>query len=342
MIRVLVNLPSTMKALRLILRISVVFFCTAVFSGVSCFAQSPVKIAIKSYNPQDYAEIFNERFRQLPVDIFGYLAVPASQGKVPAVVIIPGSGGYQQWMQDTFAKRLNEIGIATLIVDSFTGRDVKETATNQAAVSMAASVVDGFAALQALAQRPEIDASKIGITGFSRGGVVSMFSQDRRLANSIVGQNLQFAAHLPFYPGCTTTFDNPAPTSAPSLFLLGEKDDYTPAAQCTSYIERLKSAGAQADFKIYPGAYHGWISDVSRVAYVAQLQVFANCDLRINDVGIIREVGSGATSAEGWGAFVAKTWKHCGKSGAHYGSIDAAKKESLNDMVVFFTSHLTK
>jgi len=88
-----------------------------------------------------------------------------------------------------------------------------------------------------------------------------MFTQDRRLVQAMEQPALEFAAHLPFYPGCATTFDKPIPTSAPSLFLMGEKDDYTPAAQCIVYLERLKAGGAKVDSKIYPGAYHGWISD---------------------------------------------------------------------------------
>lgn len=299
-------------------------------------AQNPEKIIIKSHTPQDYADILSGRYRQSPVEISGFLALPAGQGKFPAVVIVPGSGGYQQWMQDSVAKKLNEAGIATLIVDSFSGRGIGETSTNQATVPMAASVIDGFSALRALSNRPEIDANKVGITGFSRGGVVSMFTQDRRLVKAMGLPELEFAAHLPVYPGCSTTFDKPIPTAAPSLFLMGEKDDYTPAAQCVKYIERLKSSGAKVDSKIYPGAHHGWISDVKQVIYLPRVQVFSKCDMRIDDEGIIREIGSGADTQQGWSSFVANVWRACGKSGANYGANESARQASLSDMLDFF------
>ena len=67
--------------------------------------------------------------------------------------------------------------------------------------------IDGFAALSALSKRPEIDISKVGVTGFSRGGVVAMFTQDQRLDQAMEQPALEFAAHLPFYPGCAITFD---------------------------------------------------------------------------------------------------------------------------------------
>lgn len=312
------------------------------FAPLMALAQTPEKIIIKSHTPQDYADILSGRYKQAPVEISGFLALPVGQGKFPAVVIVPGSGGYQQWMQDGVAKRLNEAGIATLIIDSFSARGIGETATNQATVPMAASVIDGFAALQALSKRPEIDASKVGVTGFSRGGVVAMFTQDRRLVQAMEQPELEFAAHLPFYPGCATTFDKPIPTSAPSLFFMGEKDDYTPAAQCITYVERLKSGGAKVDLKIYPGAYHGWISDAKQVVYLPRVQVFSKCDMRIDDAGVIRELGSGANTLQGWSVFVAKVWKACGKSGANYGANENAKQTSLFDMVSFFSLTLLR
>ena len=309
----------------------------AAFGPLMASAQTPEKITIKSHTPQDYADILSGRYKQSPVEISGFLALPVGQKKFPAVVIVPGSGGYQQWMQDGFAKRLNEAGIATLIVDSFSARGVSQTGTNQATVPMAASVIDGFAALSALSKRPEIDISKVGVTGFSRGGVVAMFTQDQRLVQAMEQPALEFAAHLPFYPGCATTFDKPIPTSAPSLFLMGEKDDYTPAAQCIVYLERLKAGGAKVDSKIYPGAYHGWISDAKQVDYLPRVQVFSKCDMRIDDAGVIREIGSGANTLQGWSSFVSNVMRTCGKSGAHYGANESAKIASLSDMVNFFS-----
>jgi hypothetical protein len=56
-------------------------------------AQTPEKITIKSHTPQDYADIFSGRYKQAPVEITGFLSFPVGQGKFPAVVIVPGSGG---------------------------------------------------------------------------------------------------------------------------------------------------------------------------------------------------------------------------------------------------------
>ena len=58
------------------------------------------------------------------------------------------------------------------------------------------------------------------------------------------------------------------------------------------------------------------------------------------DTGVIRELSSGATTSEGWTAFVTKVWKSCGKYGANYGVNETARDEALKDMVQFFSDAL--
>lgn len=308
--------------------------------AVSTTAQAgPVEVLnFGSFTPQDYAEIINGAYRQSPVELQGYLSLPPSAGgRVPAVVIVPGSGGYAQWMQDTVAEPLNRSGIATLIIDSFSGRGVKETARDQGRVPMAASVLDGFQALAMLARHPAIDPQRIGITGFSRGGVAALFTAERRLADALAATNPaqpRFAAHLPFYPGCSTQWDNPQPAAAPLLLLLGARDDYTPAAICLGYAVRLRLAGADVNTRIYDTAGHAWMADYP--ARRSNVQTFGECDLRIEDDGQIRDAKSGASSREGWKEFAAKVMASCGGMGATIGADAGARIAATADMVAFF------
>jgi dienelactone hydrolase len=302
--------------------------------------QTSQQFVFRSHTPQDYADILSGRYKSHPVDIHGLLTLPDGATRSPAVVIVPGSGGVKPWMQALVAKRLNDVGIATLIIDSFTARGVKETATDQATVPMAASVADGIAALDALSRRPDIDAQRIGITGFSRGGAVAMFTQEKTFLSGLGLKDRQFAAHLPFYPACSTTIETPEPTAAPALYLMGEKDDYTPFTQCGPFIERLNSAGAKVQSQVVPGAHHGWVSDTLQVVYLPRVQTFGACNALIDKRGVIRERVSGATSEEGWTAFATKVWKTCGKYGAHFGASEPARESSLKEMVNFFSLHL--
>jgi len=67
---------------------------------------------------------------------------------------------------------------------------------------VAETLPDAFAALAFLAARPGVDARRIGIMGFSWGGVVSMLSATRTANQTFGRPDLAFAAHAPLYPVC--------------------------------------------------------------------------------------------------------------------------------------------
>ena len=72
------------------------------------------------------------------------------------MVVVHGSSGVLQneW---EWAKRLNELGVATFVIDNFTGRGVTETATDQSRLSPSADAAGALAALRLLATHPAID-----------------------------------------------------------------------------------------------------------------------------------------------------------------------------------------
>src|SRR5262249_18834610 len=68
------------------------------------------------------------------VTISGELRIPKStQERRPAVVLLHGSGGIARNVRD-WAAVLNAEGIATLSLDSFTGRGLRNIASNQASL----------------------------------------------------------------------------------------------------------------------------------------------------------------------------------------------------------------
>ncbi|HET8533473.1 MAG TPA: dienelactone hydrolase family protein [Methylomirabilota bacterium] len=93
-------------------------------------------------------------------------------------MIAHGSGGVDT-REAAWADRLGALGFSTFVVDSFTPRNVRETATDQARLPTAANVADAMAALRLLATHPRIDPDRIGIVGFSKGGQVASRSTPR-------------------------------------------------------------------------------------------------------------------------------------------------------------------
>ena len=76
----------------------------------------------------------------------------------------------QRWRQSWTVPRVNalsKLGIATLIVDSFRNRNVREIYTGKQFVNVASVIADAYHALDFLAAHPRIDPSRIEILGAS-------------------------------------------------------------------------------------------------------------------------------------------------------------------------------
>ena len=196
-----------------------------------------------------------------PVTIAGELRIPtAGNNKLPAVILLHGSGGISGTgtMIDEWSRELNQLGIATFALDSFAGRGIVSTVMNQAQLGRLNMVVDAYRALDLLAKHSRIDSSRVAVMGFSRGGQSALYSAMNRLYGTLgPANNLHFAAHIAFYPDCTTTYLGDIEVSdKPIRILHGSSDNYNPVAPCRAYVERLTNARKDVKLIEYPDAYH--------------------------------------------------------------------------------------
>src|ERR1043165_9450480 len=77
-----------------------------------------------------------------PAAIAGQLRIPkAGTDKLPAIVLVHGSGGLSA-SADQWAKELNSIGLAVLVLDSFAGRNIVSTVNDQSQLDHLAMLVD--------------------------------------------------------------------------------------------------------------------------------------------------------------------------------------------------------
>ena len=86
----------------------------------------------------------------------GELVLPPNapaDAKLPAVVLVHGSGGVYREEFTYWVKLLNEQGMAALVIDVFSPRGVKSTGEDQSLVPFAADTADAFAALGMLASQ---------------------------------------------------------------------------------------------------------------------------------------------------------------------------------------------
>jgi dienelactone hydrolase len=204
----------------------------------------------------------------------GELVLPpnmAADAKLPAVVLVHGSGGIYPEELSFWAKRFNEQGIAAFVIDVFGPRGVKSTGEDQSLVPYGADTADAFAALGMLASHPLIDAKRIAVMGFSRGGITALRSAVVRIANGSAASTARFAAHLAMYAGgCAGQLAVTAKPGvfgpAPMLFVHGDADDYTYLSDCRAYAQRIAAAGTPTEVVALPGARHKFdVDDVRRV-----------------------------------------------------------------------------
>lgn len=213
--------------------------------------------AFRSQTPAN-TEAYVRRAPGAAVTVTAELSLPPhAKGPVAAVVILHGSAGVGpgEW---AWAARMNALGYAALVVDSFWGRGLSETATDQERLSMTADIADAYAALRMLATHPAIDPHRVAVMGFSRGGVAALYSTLEPMRRAVIHGDLRFAAHVALYPSCGIRYSASQLDGAPVLMLLGASDDYTPAAPCQDYARRLSAQGSRVMTTVYPHAFHAF------------------------------------------------------------------------------------
>ncbi|WP_215402572.1 dienelactone hydrolase family protein [Vibrio gigantis] len=110
----------------------------------------------------------------IPLTIAGRLSKPNDvDGLLPAVIIVHGSGGVDE-RGTIYSKALNSIGFATLEIDMWSARGLEGGLSRPKHVNE--TLPDIEAAVTYLKSRKDIDEHKLGLIGFSWGGVVAMLT----------------------------------------------------------------------------------------------------------------------------------------------------------------------
>ena len=117
-----------MKDLVLILSIAVgMFLPFPIHAELGTTNDLPSRIELLSFSslwiPDQQFLTGNEQGKE--VALTGELSLPQRQGKVPLVILMHGSTGISAYIP-YWVRHLNEIGVATFVIDGFSGRGLTE------------------------------------------------------------------------------------------------------------------------------------------------------------------------------------------------------------------------
>ena len=210
-----------------------------------------------------------------PGAVTGDLSLPAGNDRVPAVIVLHSCAGVTPEIAD-WARALNRMGYAALVVDSFTTRGVTEVCTGHQSVNPGSRLSDLFRAQELLITHPRIDPQRIGVLGFSYGGWVALWaSHDWYQRRFMRGTLPPPAAYAAFYPaGCNVRLLQEADVRGPVRIFHGTADDWMTIDHCRDWVARRRAAGQDVSLVEYKGALHGF--DVSRYGQPRRLPKVVN------------------------------------------------------------------
>ena len=302
-------------------------------------------ITFNSANPFSFEEIIMDLDNQEVQEVFGILTLPNNYNPDEKYPLIIGVAGSLNWGTHhlEYLKMYHEMGFATFQLQSFDSRDVQSTVGSQVEVTTAMVILDSYRALEALSTHPNIDTDRSGITGWSLGGGVSLYSAWLPLIDAINNREFMFAAHLPVYPGCMAypyPNENMQFSTAPIHILIGELDNWVPAAACTELIDKIHASGLphNIDITIYENAHHSF-DRVSEVTVNEKGYTLGDCRFPMNEEGTL-------LLSEYWNIPINTPLRQklalmtCAGRGPSMGGNAEAREKSFQFSAEFFTKYL--
>lgn len=210
-----------------------------------------------------------------PLVISGWLSGPREGGPFPAVILLHGCHGISASTQD-WAAWFRGQGYVTLVVDSWTARAMSEGCSPQSPdLPNTDRFDDAVGALRFLQALPSVDRQRIGVIGWSNGGVYAMSlvngpSHERARRRGVVVPEPGVSAAVAVYPGgCPSLVKELA--VRPLLVLVGDADDWTIPGPCVAMAEAMRQRGADVSIALYPGAVHYFDVEKQPRAFLADV-----------------------------------------------------------------------
>jgi carboxymethylenebutenolidase len=193
-------------------------------------------------------------------DIDGYVALPAGNGKFPAMLVIHEWWGLNDWVKEQ-AQKLAQNGYLALAVDLYRGKVATDPETAHElmrGVPQDLALTDMKSAVAYLVKRDDVAKEHVGVMGWCWGG----------------GEALELAIHEPGLSAVVVNY-GALPTDpnqlqliyAPVLGNFGADDKGITPNDVHDFEKAMKNLNRRVDVKIYPGAGHAFMNPNNQEGY---------------------------------------------------------------------------
>ncbi len=197
----------------------------------------------------------------------GYFARPKGVSNPPVILVAMEIFGLHEYIKDV-TRRLAKLGAFAIAPDYYfrTGTDLTKITDFKELMPIVnakpdAELLSDLDSTVAWAKSQGGDTARLGIVGFCRGGR-TVWEYAAHSGALKAGAAFYGSLVDPQNPGWPKSPLQLAPEmKAPVLGLYGEADQGIKVSQVEEMKAALKAAGKTAEFKIYPGAPHGFHAD---------------------------------------------------------------------------------
>jgi dienelactone hydrolase len=296
-------------------------------------------LTFESANPRNFEEVIGKS-SLASVKLDGQLFVPAGTGPHAVVILAPGSRGVTQDILK-YAQELTSVGLAVYALDPFAGRGIKDTVSDQGALTRAASSYDVLAAARMLAAQSSIDRQRIGALGCSRGGLAVLLAAQQQMTKAVLGEKMSLKAIMAAWPACSYQFEHPTTAPTAIRLLVGDSDNWVSPVQCQGQATAMLGYNPRVSIRFFEGAYHGFggyapVSEMPKAETALRAPI-----IYMNDQGAFLDMYTGKPipgADDAYARSVGAPWRVIGP--ANVGTKPGQTKAFVDDMVGFFKAQL--
>jgi dienelactone hydrolase len=187
---------------------------------------------------------------------------PDGTGPFPAVVALHDCGGLTQRpntqtkLYSVWANKLVADGFVVLFPDSFSSRGLGSQCRehHRSVHASRERVADANAARLWLQQQSYVRPDHVSLLGWSNGAAAVLWTV--RLTTTPHTEITDFRSAVAFYPSCGRLREAAWSARIPTLILIGQSDDWTPAAACEQMVAGARGRTARVQIVVYPEAHH--------------------------------------------------------------------------------------